>query len=154
MWATSNSALHVLALIAAMLLGGVPAATSGTDDGRDGTDQTRDAAPASASGMASYYAEHFSGQIMADGTPFDPESNFAASRTLALGTWAEVINLENGKRETVQIRDRGPYIDGRIIDVSPRIARRLGMLERGVVPVKVVPLEGPPDDSAPPAQNR
>ena len=92
-------------------------------------------------GIASYYGPQFTGRPMADGTPFDPESNHAASRTLPLGTWVRVTNLENGKSEVVQIRDRGPYIDGRIIDLSPRIARRLGMIEQGLANVAVVPLD-------------
>lgn len=97
-------------------------------------------------GKASYYGSEFFGKPMADGTPFEPESNFAASRTLPLGTKAEVTNLENGKTETVVIRDRGPYIDGRIIDLSPKTARKLDMLEQGVVEVEVTPLELPPQD--------
>ncbi|HVL77020.1 MAG TPA: septal ring lytic transglycosylase RlpA family protein [Noviherbaspirillum sp.] len=91
-------------------------------------------------GKASYYGPQFTGRPMADGTPFDPESNHAASRTLPLGTWVKVTNLENGRSEVVQIRDRGPYIDGRIIDLSPRTARNLDMIEQGVVQVEVVPL--------------
>lgn len=93
-------------------------------------------------GIASYYGPQFSGRPMADGTPFDPESNHAASRTLPLGTWVRVTNLENGKSEVVQIRDRGPYIDGRIIDLSPRTARRLDMLKQGLADVEVIPLTG------------
>jgi rare lipoprotein A len=91
-------------------------------------------------GVASYYGPQFNGRPMADGTPFDPESDVAASRTLPLGTWVRVTNLENGRSEVVQIRDRGPYIDGRIIDLSPRTARRLDMIEQGLAKVEVVPL--------------
>jgi rare lipoprotein A (peptidoglycan hydrolase) len=96
--------------------------------------------PERQAGKASYYGPQFAGRPMADGTPFDPDSNFAASRTLPLGTWVRVTNKENGKSEVVQIRDRGPYIDGRIIDLSPRTAGRLDMLEQGVVEVEVEPL--------------
>lgn len=96
--------------------------------------------PESQAGKASYYGPQFAGRPMADGTPFDPDSNFAASRTLPLGTWVRVTNKENGKSEIVQIRDRGPYVDGRIIDLSPRTAGRLDMLEQGVVEVEVEPL--------------
>lgn len=91
-------------------------------------------------GIASYYGPQFAGRPMADGTPFDPDSNHAASRTLPLGTWVRVTNLENGKSEVVQIRDRGPYIDGRIIDLSPATARELDMIEQGLADVEVVPL--------------
>lgn len=97
-------------------------------------------------GEASYYHERFAGQLMADGTPMDPKSNVAASRTLPLGTKARVKNLENGKIAVVEIRDRGPYIDGRIIDVSPSVAKRLDMLEQGVARVEVTPIELPRRD--------
>lgn len=95
-------------------------------------------------GKASYYGSEFYGKTMADGTPMNPKSNIAASRTLPLGTKAEVINLENGKREVVEIRDRGPYIDGRIIDLTPHTAERLDMKEQGVATVEVRPIDIPP----------
>lgn len=77
---------------------------------------------------------------MADGTPMRPESNNAASRTLPLGSKALVTNLRNGRTAVVTIRDRGPFIKGRIIDVSPSTALSLGMVAAGVVRVAVVPL--------------
>jgi rare lipoprotein A len=94
-------------------------------------------------GKASYYAKFFAGRKMANGEPMRPESNNAASRTLPLGTTAIVTNLENGRSAEVEIKDRGPYVNGRIIDVSPGTARELGMLEDGVVRVEVVPLSIP-----------
>lgn len=97
-------------------------------------------------GEASYYAEYFYGRTMADGTPMDPEANIAASRTLPLGTIVEVTNLENGRSEIVEIRDRGPYIKGRIIDLSPRVAEKLDILKVGVARVVVTPLEVPQAD--------
>jgi rare lipoprotein A len=92
-------------------------------------------------GKASYYAKFFAGRKMANGEPMRPESNNAASRTLPLGTTAIVTNLENGR--SAEVEDRGPYVNGRIIDVSPGTARELGMLEDGVVRVEVVPLSIP-----------
>lgn len=94
-------------------------------------------------GKASYYGPGFAGKKMADGTPMDPEADIAASKTLPLGTQAEVKNLETGKSAVVEIRDRGPYVDGRIIDVSPKVAEKLDMKEEGVAPVEVVPLDIP-----------
>ncbi len=99
-------------------------------------------------GEASYYGKEFFGRTMADGTPMDPESNIAASRTLPLGTKAKVTNLENGKSAVVEIRDRGPYVEGRIVDLTPKTARKLDMVEDGVVPVEVVPLEIPQRDGS------
>lgn len=94
-------------------------------------------------GKASYYGREFEGKRMADGTRMDPESNAAASKTLPLGTKARVRNLETGDSEVVEIRDRGPYVPGRIIDVTPRTAEELDMKREGVAPVEVVPLELP-----------
>ena len=94
-------------------------------------------------GKASYYGKKFHGRKMADGTPLDPESNVAASRTLPFGTKARVTNLENGKSAVVEIRDRGPYVDGRIVDVTPKTAEKLGMKEDGVATVEVRPIELP-----------
>lgn len=99
-------------------------------------------------GKASFYADKFAGRKMADGTPMDPDSNIAASRTLPIGTKAEVKNLDNGKTEVVEIRDRGPYIDGRIVDLTPKTAKKLDMDEKGVVPVVVTPIEVPQPDGS------
>lgn len=99
-------------------------------------------------GKASYYGPGFHGKPMADGTPFNPRSNAAASRTLPLGTRAVVTNLENGKSAEVEIRDRGPYIEGRIVDVTPRTAEKLDMKTDGVVAVEVTPIEVPMPDGS------
>jgi rare lipoprotein A len=97
-------------------------------------------------GKASYYARKFQGRKMADGTPMTPQSNVAASKTLPLGTKAEVTNLENGKSAVVEIKDRGPYVDGRIVDLSPKTADKLDIKKEGVAPVEVKPIEVPQAD--------
>ncbi|SNS55525.1 rare lipoprotein A [Noviherbaspirillum humi] len=99
-------------------------------------------------GKASYYAKRFAGRKMADGTPMNPQADIAASKTLPLGTKAEVKNLENGKSEVVEIRDRGPYVDGRIVDLSPKVAEKLDIVEDGVAPVEVRPIEVPQPDGS------
>jgi rare lipoprotein A len=99
-------------------------------------------------GQASYYHPHnFTGRPMANGDRFDPQSNAAASRTLPLGTVAEVTNLQNGESRRVVIEDRGPYVGGRIIDLSPNTAQQLGMRERGLAPVEVRPVGRLPDNA-------
>ena len=107
-------------------------------------------------GNASYYARKFQGRKMADGTRMNPNANIAASKTLPLGTTARITNLESGKSEVVEIRDRGPYVGGRIVDVSPKVAEKLEMKEDGVAPVVVKPITVPqPDGSVKPgAGNR
>jgi len=98
-------------------------------------------------GKASFYSRHFAGKIMADGTPMDVAGNNAASLTLPLGTKAKVTSLATGRSAVVVIRDRGPYAKGRIIDLSPATARRIGLTSRqGVALVKVVVLQPASND--------
>lgn len=85
---------------------------------------------------------------MADGTPMNPNANAAASKTLPLGTTARVTNLESGKSAVVSIRDRGPYVPGRIVDVTPKVAEKLDMKEEGVAPVEVRPIAVPQPDGS------
>jgi rare lipoprotein A len=81
---------------------------------------------------------------MSDGTRMRPESNNAASLTLPLGTTARVTNLQTGRSALVTIKDRGPYVRGRIIDLSPATAQRIGLeRKQGVTKVEVVPLTLP-----------
>jgi rare lipoprotein A len=95
-------------------------------------------------GKASFYAQMFSGRKMADGKQMDPQHDNAASRTLPLGTTAKVTNLETGKSAFVTIQDRGPYVDGRIVDLSPATAQEIGISHRqGVARVEVSPLTVP-----------
>jgi rare lipoprotein A len=98
-------------------------------------------------GTASFYAKQFAGRPMADGAPMDPGGDNAASKTLPLGTKAKVTNLETGKSAIVTIQDRGPYVPGRIVDLSPATARQIGISERkGVAPVVVAPIAVPQPD--------
>jgi len=78
----------------------------------------------------------------------NPESNVAASKTLPLGTTAKVTNLSNGKSATVKVEDRGPYVKGRVVDVSPKVAEQLDLKHKGVAPVEVKPITVPQPDGA------
>jgi rare lipoprotein A len=89
-------------------------------------------------GKASYYADNFDGRTTASGAPMDQNALTAASKDLPLGTKATVINLETGKSVDVEVNDRGPYVPGRIIDVSKRAADELDLKKDGVARVKVV----------------
>lgn len=107
------------------------------------------AAPADAlAGTASWYGRHWQGRKTASGTRFDPGRLTAAHRSLPLNTRVRVTNLENAKSVTVLINDRGPYVRGRVIDLSKAAARRLGMLKEGVAPVRIEVMK-PADHSAP-----
>ena len=90
-----------------------------------------------ADGEASYYGRELAGNRTASGERFNPQALTAAHRTLPMGTNVLVTNLANGKSEIVSINDRGPYIKGRIIDVTIGSAERLGFVKRGVAAVKV-----------------
>jgi len=96
-------------------------------------------------GIASFYARFFAGRTMADGTPMRPHGDNAASLTLPLGTVARVTNLNTGLSALVTIRDRGPYVHGRLIDLSPGTASKIGLERRaGLTTVAVEPLALPP----------
>jgi peptidoglycan lytic transglycosylase len=98
-------------------------------------------------GIASFYAKMFFGRKMADGTPMDPDGDNAASRTLPLGTRARVTNLTTGRSSVVTIKDRGPYVMGRIVDLSPATAREIGITPRmGLAKVEVTPIFVPLPD--------
>ncbi|BAY46245.1 rare lipoprotein A [Scytonema sp. HK-05] len=92
---------------------------------------------ASAKGMASYYGYDGSGNRTATGERFNPEGLTAAHRHLPFGTRVRVTNTRNGRSVVVRINDRGPFIRGRIIDLSVAAARILGMMGSGVAPVRV-----------------
>ena len=98
-------------------------------------------------GKASFYADMFFGRKMADGTPMDPNDDNAASKTLPLGTKARVTNLATGQSAVVTIQDRGPYVDGRIVDLSPATAEKIGLTkEAGLATVEVAPIAVPLPD--------
>lgn len=88
-------------------------------------------------GLASYYHDSLHGNPTASGEPYDQDALTAAHRTLPFGTWVRVTNLENGRSVELRINDRGPFVEGRIIDVSRRAARKLDFVRQGVVPVRV-----------------
>jgi rare lipoprotein A len=104
-------------------------------------------------GTASVYAHRFVGRKMADGTRMAADDDNAASKTLPLGTTAKVTNLKTGQSATVTIQDRGPYVKGRIVDLSPATAEQLGITRReGVAKVEVQPITVPPPEAQ--AKNR
>ncbi len=94
-------------------------------------------------GLASWYGPGFAGNLTANGERFRPCKRTAAHKTLPFDTRVRVTNLENGRKVVVRINDRGPYVDGRIIDLSKGAARVLKMLDSGVVKVKLVVIREP-----------
>lgn len=97
-------------------------------------------------GLATYYAEPYHGRKTASGEIFDSYGELtAAHRTLPFNTVVRVTNQTNGREVEVRINDRGPFVDGRVIDLSVRAAREIDLVRAGVAPVKLtVVREGTP----------
>jgi len=111
-------------------------------------------------GIASYYAEPYHGRRTASGEIFDTYQGLtAAHRTLPFNTVVRVTNKKNGREVEVKINDRGPFVEGRVIDLSLRAAREIDLVRPGIVPVKLtilkegnVPTVAKRSSPAPPAE--
>ena len=88
-------------------------------------------------GKASFYSDWFDGRLTASGERFSQEEYTAAHMTLPFGTWVEVTNRKNGKSVYLRINDRGPYVKGRIIDLSKAAAKAIGDLNQGIFHVEI-----------------
>lgn len=88
-------------------------------------------------GFASYYGRRFIGRRTANGEHYDPNKLTAAHRTLPFGSWVEVRANSTGRHVVVRINDRGPYVSGRVIDLSRRAAEELGIVTQGSAPVEL-----------------
>jgi rare lipoprotein A len=97
-------------------------------------------------GIASWYGDPFHGQLTANGDTYDMNAMTAAHKTLPMPTEVEVTNLENGKSVQLTINDRGPFVHGRIIDVSQRAAILLGFKKKGTAKVRVKVLKAGEDE--------
>ncbi len=98
-------------------------------------------------GLASWYGPKFHGRKTANGETYDMYAMTAAHKTLPLGTWVRVRNLDNSREIEVRVNDRGPFVRGRVIDLSYTAAQRLGVVGPGTASVEVVAL-GTPAPSA------
>jgi rare lipoprotein A len=94
-------------------------------------------------GVASYYHDSLQGNRTANGEIYNKRIRSAAHKTLPLGAKVRVTKLSNGKSIVVKINDRGPFVKGRIIDLSRRAARDLGIIHSGVAKVKIEVLSVP-----------
>jgi rare lipoprotein A len=88
-------------------------------------------------GLASYYGGKYEGRKTANGETFHTNDLTAAHKTLPFGTRVKVTNLQNGKTVKVRINDRGPFVAGRIIDLTPKAAKKIDMINAGVVKVRI-----------------
>lgn len=101
-------------------------------------------------GKATFYGKGAHGRKTASGERIDNDSLFCAHKKLPFGTWIEVRHLKTGKTVRVKVIDRGPFSKGRIVDLSYRAARELGILRDGVAKVEIRICNGPePEETAP-----
>ncbi|MBI4709378.1 MAG: septal ring lytic transglycosylase RlpA family protein [Candidatus Portnoybacteria bacterium] len=91
-------------------------------------------------GVASWYGPGFHGKAMANNKIYNQNKILVAHRDLPLGTWVEVKNALTGNYIWAPVLDRGPYVEGRIVDLSKGAAKLLGVIEPGLVPVEIRPL--------------
>jgi rare lipoprotein A len=124
----SNQAVLCTLTVAGMLLGACSWIPKGTAEFDVGIKDR---------GVASWYGEQFHGRQAANGEIFNMEAMTAAHRTMPLGSIVRVVNLANGKHLHVRITDRGPYVNGRILDLSRGAAMQLGMEQGGLAHVQV-----------------
>ena len=110
---------------------------------------------ATETGVASWYGAPYDGRLAASGEIYDMEQLTAAHRSLPFGTWVKVADLDNGRSVNVRITDRGPFVDGRVIDLSHAAARRIDMLGTGTARVRLEVI-APPKDAreGPPARGQ
>ena len=88
-------------------------------------------------GVASWYGPGFYGRITADGTVLKPYSCWVAHKHLPLGTKVRITDLHTGRSVITEVKDRGPYKRGRVVDLTEALARHLGIHERGIARVRV-----------------
>lgn len=93
-------------------------------------------------GIASWYGADFHGKKTANGEIYDMHGRTCAHKTLPLGTKVRIKNMENGREVEARVNDRGPFVDGRIVDLTLTIAKDLGMADQGIALVRVEPLGG------------
>lgn len=93
-------------------------------------------------GIASWYGSDFHGKKTANGEIYDMYGRTCAHKTLPLGTKVRIKNIENGREVEARVNDRGPFVDGRIVDLTLTIAKDLGMADQGIAMVRVEPLGG------------
>jgi rare lipoprotein A len=94
-------------------------------------------------GIASWYGEDFNGHLTASGEVYDMYEYTAAHKTLPMGTVVKVVNLENGMSTQVRVNDRGPFIEGRVIDLSRTAGRAIGIRGAGTAKVKLEVVKWP-----------
>jgi rare lipoprotein A len=117
-----------------LLSGCAARATRGDEDTAERTSATRGYLE---EGLASYYAERYNGRATASGEKLDAKKFTAAHPKLPFGTCLRVVNMENNRSVEVRVNDRGPYVKGRVVDVSLAAAKKLDLLDKGLARVRL-----------------
>lgn len=114
---------------------------SSKSPGASASSATKTESGTSSKGLASFYAEDFDGKPTASGEAFSSSARTAAHRTWSFGTRVKVTSTKSGKSTEVRINDRGPHVEGRIIDLSKAAAEEIGLVSEGVgeVELEVLP---------------
>lgn len=99
-------------------------------------------------GLASWYGGKFQGRVTASGEVFDTSRMTAAHKSLPFGTRVKVVNLDNGKSAVVKVNDRGPFVEGRVIDLSRAAAQQIDMVGTGTAKVSIEIVSFPPESCA------
>lgn len=129
---TAHNMLRAGHIVTVLLLLALSACAHSSDSRQKWSEET---------GLASWYGKDYHQKLTASGERYNMNDLTAAHASLPFGTRVKVTNLENGKKVTVRINDRGPSAKGRIIDVSLRAARILDMIKAGVVRVRLEVIE-------------
>jgi len=128
---------NILRRTLAMLMAGAYLALGGFSTNHAAPAEVAKTAGTAEVGVASYYADKYHGKTTASGETFDMNALTAAHRTLPFGTLVRVTQLENNRSVVVRINDRGPFIEGRVIDLSRAAAEQLQITRAGLAKVKV-----------------
>lgn len=114
---------------------------SGDEEGAEEGDEESEEADLTAimvtEGHASFYHDSLAGRSTANGEKYDPNAKTCAHKTLPFGTMLVVEDPSTGKKSTCRVNDRGPFVGGRIIDLSKRVARELGIIDKGITKVRI-----------------
>ncbi|ANO33547.1 hypothetical protein BCT86_14800 [Vibrio breoganii] len=124
--------LIILPILLALILSGCSSASSGTSAKTKQYASNHDL-----NGQASWYGNAFHGKLTASGETYNMRAYTAAHKTLPFGTIVRVTNTENNKSVDVKINDRGPYVKGRVIDLSLVAFNKIGDSSKGLAPIKI-----------------
>ena len=136
----AGSMSRLAAILLALALG-AGCATARQETVPDAKPSRQTASPKWQEGIASYYHDSLHGRLTASGQPYDRDAATCAHRTHRFGTVLRVELVETGAAVQCRVNDRGPFVKGRVVDLSNRLAKELGLIERGLARVRIAPVQ-------------